>query len=336
MKQSSKGDFYTREEYARAKNVCIVDFLQSIGYELIRSGGCYKGKLHDSLVIQADGRWYWNSFGLHGCSPIELYKHILLKDFGYSDEVAAVISAVKQLAGESGMDTALMIKKEPKSDQPARTLALPAPYHDNRRVLAYLCKTRALDYDIVLSLIKSGQIYETIQIWNAAKRQYEDGKLHNAVFLALDMSGCPRRAFIRGTMSNADKQYKRDLEFSDKSYPFTLPGQTDSDRVFVFESDIDSISHASICKMQGGDWRGDYRISLGGTSFSGLDRFLGERPNITDIVACLDNDATGNRRSEKLMEDYAGKGYSTSRQAPDHKDFNEDLVNIVQEDELEL
>ena len=36
------------------------------------------------------------------------------------------------------------------------------------------------------------------------------------------------------------------------------------------------------------------------------------------------------------MDVYSEKGYSVSRQAPDHKDFNEDIVNIVQEDELEM
>ena len=66
-------NYYTPGEYAAAKSANIADFLQSIGYELVRYNSCYKSKLHDSLVIDEKG-WYWNSYGLHGVSSIELYK----------------------------------------------------------------------------------------------------------------------------------------------------------------------------------------------------------------------------------------------------------------------
>jgi len=336
MPYTDKADSYSKDEYTAAKQTNIVAFLNSIGYGLTKSGSCYKGKIHDSLVIHEDGRWYWNSRELHGASPIELYKHILLNDYGFTDEISAAISAVKQLAGGRGLCmTPPVESKQPPETEPG-LFRLPAPYRNNRRVIDYLCKRRGLDQDIVLSLIKSGQIYETIQTWNVDKTQYEDGPFNNAVFVSYDKYGNPRGAFIRGTISSTERPYKRDLEFSDKSYPFTLPGQANSDRVFAFESAIDSISHASICKMRGGDWRGDYRISLGGTSFIGLKRFLQDHPDVTGIVACLDNDDTGNRRSRKLMEEYAAKGYKTYRQAPENKDFNDDLLNNSYEEELEL
>jgi hypothetical protein len=100
--QRLRSEFYTAEEYAAAKETNIAAFLMSIGYELTRSGHCYKGKLHNSLAIRDDGRWYWNSRDLHGYSPIELYKQILLNDYGYSDEMTAAIAAVKELAGGRG------------------------------------------------------------------------------------------------------------------------------------------------------------------------------------------------------------------------------------------
>ena len=98
--------YYTAEEYAAAKTVNIAAFLLSTGYELTRAGSWYKGKLHDSLTIRADGgAWYWNSRDVKGYSPIELYKHILLNDYGYTDEITAAISAVKQLSAERGTRT---------------------------------------------------------------------------------------------------------------------------------------------------------------------------------------------------------------------------------------
>jgi hypothetical protein len=197
--------------------------------------------------------------------------------------------------------------------------------------MAYLCKTRGLDPEIVRELIKAGKIYETIQRWNTEKQKYIDSLFHNAVFVAYDKYGAPQNAFLRGTISMTDKPFKKDVDGSDKSYPFTLSGRSDSTIVNCYESAADAISGATICKMQGGDWQDDYFVSLGGTSFLGLERFLSEHPGITTIAASLDKDDTGNLRSKKMMEIYSGKGYKTFRQASEYKDFKEDLMHIGQE-----
>jgi hypothetical protein len=334
--RSARTEFYTAEEYAAAKEVNIAAFLMSIGYELERESRCFKGKIHDSLVIRDDGRWYWNSRDLHGHSPIELYKQILLNDFGYSDEITAAIAAVKQLAGGRGAYIApvgLWQAQEPPPRSPDKPLLLPAPHKNNNRVMAYLCKTRGLDPEIVRGLMKYGKIYETIQSWNKKKERYENSPYHNAVFVAYDKDGRPQSAFLRGTISMTDKPFKKDVDFSNKSYPFTLSGRQSSNRVFCFESAIDAISHATIFKMCDQDWRDGHRLSLGGTSFLGLDRFLEENPQIQEIVSCLDSDATGSRRSKNLMDEYTGKGFTVIHESPEYKDFNEDLLGIYRDDQ---
>jgi hypothetical protein len=166
---SATKEFYTPEEYAAAKTTNAAAFLMSIGYELTRSGHCYQGKLHDSLVIRDDGRWYWNSRQLHGYSPIELYKQILLNDFDYTDEITAAITAVKELANGRGANASALLHypREPPQRSADEPLLLPAQYKNNNRVMAYLCKTRGLDPDIVRGLIKYGKIYETAQSWDA-------------------------------------------------------------------------------------------------------------------------------------------------------------------------
>ncbi|MDR1208790.1 MAG: DUF3991 and toprim domain-containing protein [Clostridiales bacterium] len=309
-------EFYTPEEYAAAKEADIAAFLTSIGYELTRAGHCRQGKLHDSLIIRDDGRWYWNSRGLHGNSSIELYKQILLNDFGYSDELAAAIAAIKQLAAGRGTYAVSDARlREPSARLPGESLTLPAPFRNNNRVMAYLCHFRGLDAEIARGLVKSGKIYESADY-------------HNAVFVAFDKDGRPRNAFLRGALSKSGRAFKRDLDGSDKSYSFSLRGHPDSYRAYVFESAIDAISHATICKINGEDWRDGYRVSLGGTSFLGLDRFLAENPNISMIAACLDNDPAGVRASAKLADEYSARGYSVMRESPEHKDFNEDLLNL--------
>lgn len=133
-------DYYTAEEYAAAKEVNIAAFLLSIGYELVRTGNWYRGKAHDSLAIRADGHcWYWNSLQVKGYSPIELYKQILLHDFGYHNEIAAAIAAVKQLAGGRGayITTSFSWDSSPSPAPRAAydPLILPAPYKENRRAM---------------------------------------------------------------------------------------------------------------------------------------------------------------------------------------------------------
>jgi len=344
----SNRETYTPAEYAAAKQANIIAFLQSSGYELTRAGTCYKGKIHDSLVIRDDGRWYWNKHGLHGSSPIELYKHILLQDYGYTNEITAAIAAIKQLANGYGAanssdKNASSINRNSSVNRASNVVApplraddepllLPAPLRNNNRVMAYLCQSRRLDPDIVRELIQQRKIYETVQAWNKEQQRYIDTPYHNTVFVAYDTRARPQSAFLRGTLTYSDKSFKKDVDFSNKSYPFTLSGSPQSDRVFCFESAIDAISHASLCKQNGSDWRCVHRIALGGTSFLGLERHLFENPRVISVVSCLDNDETGNRRSEKMLAEYRIKGYDVEREAPQRKDYNEDLLAYGQAD----
>ena len=116
--RATKAEFYTPEEYTAAKQLDIISFLQSIGYELTRESRCFKGKLHDSLVIRDDGRWYWNSRDLHGNSPITLYKQILINDYGYSNDITAAIKAIKDLAGGRGAYNVSIPQERPTAPPP--------------------------------------------------------------------------------------------------------------------------------------------------------------------------------------------------------------------------
>jgi 5S rRNA maturation endonuclease (ribonuclease M5) len=294
--------------------VNIVEFLHSVGYELVKCGNtCYKGKIHNSLVIHSDGRWYWNGLAKYGESSVELYKQILLADFGYTDEIEAAIEAIKQLAGSSIAHDTIEHKPPPVLARPPNVpLKLPEAYRNSNRVWAYLVYTRRLDPDIVQELIRDGKIYEDIR--------------HNAVFVAYDEQKRPQNAFLRGTLTYDGKQFKKDVELSNKSYPFTLSGYANSDRVICFEGAADAIAHATIHKSNGLDWRTAHRISLNGVAFCGLERFLRENRQVTKVSVALDNDEAGNRASEKIIRELANKGYDVDREAPKYKDFNCDLV----------
>jgi len=81
-----------------------------------------------------------------------------------------------------------------------------------------------------------------------------------------------------------------------------------SNLVYVFESPIDAMSHATLFKLNDLDWRKDFRLSLGGVSGKALEKFLSCNPQITRISLCLDNDEAGLNYSKKHAEEYRAKG----------------------------
>lgn len=67
-------------------------------------------------------------------------------------------------------------------------------------------------------------------------------------------------------------------------------------KLIVFESPIDAMSHASLVNAIAGNpnaWRVHTRLSLGGTSDVALMQYLSEHSKCRDITLCLDNDAAG-------------------------------------------
>ena len=88
-----------------------------------------------------------------------------------------------------------------------------------------------------------------------------------------------------------------------------------SNRVYEFEAPIDAMSHATLYKLRGYDWRKDYRISEGCLSDRALKRFLEEHPKVNEIVFCYDNDVDG-----KLADG-----------TPTEKDFNKVLTSLYEQ-----
>ncbi|WP_197259002.1 DUF3991 and TOPRIM domain-containing protein [Paenibacillus dendritiformis] len=203
-------------------------------------------------------------------------------------------------------------------------LLLPTKAPNYRRVAWYLIHVRGIEPEIVSHLMHE-------------KKLYQQDKTGNCVFVAYDRDETPKYCSLRGSMPQ--RPFKQDREHSDKSYPFHITGS--SQKVYVFESPIDAMSHATLAKLKGHDWKADHRISLGCLSDHALERFL-QHFNIYEIVFCLDNDhnATfrdgspapnwGQEAAVKFAQEYSVLGYQTSIEKPIRKDFNEDLTAIRQ------
>lgn len=156
---------------------------------------------------------------------------------------------------------------------------LPEPNDNNRRMYAYLCKTRGIPSNIVHEMWKKGLIYES--------RLH-----HNVVFVSRDRNGEAKHAFMRGTSG----MFKCDVPGSDKlRYCFVIPAWgARTDTVCVYEGAIDAISAKALDVLDRKNGAGEpWRIALGMLSDSPLEHFLSEHPEIRKIRFCMDRDTRG-------------------------------------------
>ena len=279
---------YTEEQIARANQTDLVSFLNEQGEQLVKSGREYRWKKHDSVTISGN-RWYRHSQSKGGY-PVDF-----VMEFYY----ATFPEAVKMLIGEEGEG------RQKSCPAPSKDFRLPEKNEDNEKIMKYLTKKREIEKTLVEDWIDRGDIYE-------------EKEHHNVIFVGRDADGIPRYAHCRGT---GEIKYRGDVTGSDKSYGFSYRG-TDN-QLFVFEAAIDLLSFIQLFPK---DWKKRSYLSLGGVSSVALMTFLSERPQITSVFLCLDNDQAGNEACEKLAGEIS-EGYSVIRLKPSRKDWNEILCD---------
>ena len=317
MPVSKRGHtYYTKGQYERAKRASALEYARSAGYELKRDGArTFSLKEHDSMVFTEDGRWYWNSRDLRGRAL----------EFIMAYEGKTLPEAVNLLAGEDRREPSPPSEQAAPPKQEPMPFQLPERSDSMKRLFAYLCGGRHIDREIVEFLIRDHRLYEGVL------RSAQDGagkELHNAVFLGLDENGTPRSAFQRGLLSDAP--FKRETAGSRKEYAFVLPGRPGTDTVYVFEGAIDAMSHATLFKLLGKDWRSADRIALGGVSTLPLLRYLEHRPDVTEIGLALDGDAAGQNGLQKIKKELEENNCVSKRgcrifREPEEKDWNDYL-----------
>lgn len=143
-------------------------------------------------------------------------------------------------------------------------------FQDVNRVIAYLCKKRRLDYQLVNSLIRRGMIY-----------QDEKG---NCNFVVTDWNGHTIGAEIVGT---GNTRYKQITFQGSHGFHFTVGEPTD---VLFFESAIDLLSCYQMFRKK---FTHHAFISMGGLKPSVVDTVLSFGDNLIPWL-CVDNDKGGN------------------------------------------
>lgn len=285
----------TREQIAQARRMTAIEYLLKYeSYDLKRCGrGEYELRSHDSLKINEEtGKWHWKSRDIGGRTALDFLIHVRGQAF---------LDAVRQLCDEQPLfDPALIAEK------PRKALLLPCPSPDCDRAVSYL-HSRGISMNVLDFCREQGLFYE-------------DMPHHNVVFVARDKEGTPRFACKRGTWG---RDYKRDVEGSEKKYGCRISPDGESDIAAVYESIIDAMSHATLDEQEGRPWKDKYRLALGGIYAPGpemaraarrpakppaaLEQFLSEHPHIRRIEICTDNDFAGRYAAKRIEEHYRDK-----------------------------
>ena len=268
---------------------------------------------HDSLKI-SNGKWMWWSRGFGGSSALDYLIKVKCMPF---------MDAMKVLTrGDAFLhhSDAKLCRKEEYDGE--RKLLLPEKADTNFEVIRYLTG-RGIDESIIRDCIDNGLLYESLPY-------------HNCIFVGFDEEGKAAYAFFRAT--NGERMMG-DAAGSDKKYSFRIncKGST----LHVFESAIDLLSFATLCKMQTGEWLIDPMVSLGGVYVSSpnkpatklpsaLKNALQNYPAVTTIALHLDNDHAGRSATGSISERLRDRFIIKDEPPPTGKDYNDYLMRVHQ------
>lgn len=299
--------YISKEIVEEARKIDLLNYMKRCEpNELVHLGNHhYCTKEHDSLKI-SNGKWFWFSRGIGGYTALDYL--IKVKQLPFKE---AVLRLTDMPVIEAPIHSSEpRVKKE-------KTLLLPRANRNNSRVYDYLL-SRGIDAELIDFCIESGSLYESYPH-------------HNAVFVGTDRLGHPKYAALRGVNSN----YKGEASGSDKRYSFSIPSEN-SKRLHLFESAIDLLSYATLCKQKGCNWRREHLLSLAGvyqpranskgsTPPLAVQQYLTDHPEVKRIYLHLDNDRAGRASSEALMELLSEKYEVFNQPPPKGKDCNEYL-----------
>ena len=257
-----------RVRQARQTNLAL--WLRQNNEPLKRAGRWWYIEGCDSLRIQGN-MWYRYSQGKGG-NPVDF----LVDYYGLSPKKA--IERLTQYAGCS-VDKNSRVEKENKNTEAAFDLNAIVPAPDERRILAYLIKTRGVSADIVLTEIQNGQLIQESQTGNAVFAMKNEAE---------DIVG----AEVVGTLSNI--RFKSIKVGSASGYGYTVGQKQNPRYILYFESAVDLLSFITIMRSRAKPLTAYLLVSMAGLKFEVIRKSLRVFGNSAAIpVLCVDNDKAG-------------------------------------------
>ena len=307
----------TKDEIDNAANTNLVDYLDRHGFELKKRGKQYffTHNGNDSLVIFGANNHMFKHFSSgHTGNAIKFCREHLNMNFA---------EAVESLNGGRFVNTLPPVKKT-VNQNPKVEFVAPNKDDSYKRLFAYLLKERLINTEVVKFFVNEKILYPTKEFNEKTKKEYR-----NIAFLVKDYDGNDVGAIKRSYFKDGFKGNHENGNTID--YGFNYTGDSNSNRVFLFESPIDMLSYISNMEQKGVDWKKDNFIATGGVNFGALEKFIDLNQNISNIYLCHDNDKAGHMARLKIISTLTEKGYKGKfvNHIPHNKDWNEDLKKGV-------
>ena len=284
----------------QARQTDLVEYLRQNNEHLKRIGQWWYIEGCESLRIQGN-MWYRNSQGRGGNSIDFLVGY-------YSLSPKKAIERLTQVAGCS-QDKKSGIKEKNKNTQAEFDLNAVVPAHDERRILAYLVKTRGISADIVLAEIQDGQLYQ-------------ESRTGNAIFAMTNQTGDIVGAEVVGTLSNI--RFRSIKAGSASGYGYSVGQKHNPRYILFFESAVDLLSFITIMHCRAKPMTACLLVSMAGLKLGVVKKSLITFGNSAATpVLCVDNDEAG---SEFIARCLAQHPTAIIKQ-PDknYKDWNDQL-----------
>lgn len=292
---------FTEEQREQARRTDLAAFLRKQGEEVKCSGTEFVWLDHGQRVTIRGNLWF-HQYEQVGGDAIDFACRFYGMDYPEAVRLMLAMCAMGVGTVEGTV--------EPFAKQP---LELPPKHENMRRVYGYLLRRRGIDKDVLDAVVYRGLIYESADY-------------HNAVFVGTDRDGKPRHIHKHSTAVQGG--FKGNAPGSEPEYSFHWIGGGDT--LFLFEAPIDMLSFITLHKQS---WKSQSYAAACGVSDKVLWQTLKDRPYITKVCICLDNDEPGQKAAQRISKTLEEKNICNRILLSTRKDWNEDLLFLRKEGE---
>lgn len=288
----------SKQEIKDARQADLAEYLKSKGIPLEEDGRRYRHKEHTSLIFTKNA-YFWNSRQEHGNALDYVTKHMNM-DF---------TQAVKELSQFNNNRSPV-----PAVEQSFKLNDIELN-PNMQRAVAYLNKSRSIDYNIIQDLIKN-------------KLLFQSKEKSNIVFPIKNEKGETVGAELNGTLS--EKRFKGIAENSEYGYGFNIRTSDIKDlkHYLFFESSIDLASYINLQQDKGNIERlkNCLFVSMGGLKPNIVHHMLQafKSENKPNVCLCVDNDEAGRNFCELMVKELEHENVKVIKPKIG-KDWNEQL-----------
>jgi Toprim-like len=298
----------------QVRNIPLHEVLERYGFEAKPEGTTLRAKSEHHNIVVTDSRWFDNKAGVGGGGAIDLVIHIAKVDFS-----AACRSLADQFRPLATSQTTLSFPKssrqlphqEKKSFE--ELAAIYAVRDDTKWPIAraYLVEKRKIGADLVDGLHQAGAIFANNHSPNPS-----------LAFLHRDCRGIVRGATLRDTKHQS--AFRPCLGNKLTAW-FALGDITKASRIAAVESPIDALSYFCLHGRPE-----DLAVVSCAGAMVPHELLAQAYDRRQSFIVALDNDIAGEQGWLKAWDTTADwTGFQISPNCPEHKDWNDDLVQLA-------